>query len=405
MQRERAYTSQSERRARASSFATVAGEYERGRPGYPPEAIDWLLGASALRVLDLGAGTGKLTAAVLARGHAVIAVEPLAEMRAILQERLPAARVIAGSAEELPLAERSVDAVVVGAAFHWFDQERALAEIARVLRGGGILGLLGNAFDVSLPWVAALRSILGPPALERPGHWPEADALRERFGEVEDSAFAHEQEVDLAMLRDLASSRSSVATLAPAQRSELLARIDRLWEERDELRGRERVGLPWIARVRRCRGLRGGSVPWRVLVVDAEAVRPLRGEVLRPGRALAERSFAGDDAPDTLHLAARVGERIVAIASVMCEDCPRVASARAWRIRGMATAPEMRGRGIGAVLLARCEQHARDLGGTLLWCNARVRARRLYERAGLHVVGEPFDIPPIGKHYVMCKEL
>ena len=95
----------------------MANEYDRGRPGYPPEAIEWLLGVESLDVLDLGAGTGKLTGALLDAGHRVIAVEPLAEMRAILTSSLPAARALAGTAERLPLADDSVDAVTVGAAF------------------------------------------------------------------------------------------------------------------------------------------------------------------------------------------------------------------------------------------------------------------------------------------------
>ncbi len=103
---------------RAASFGAVADRYQRGRPGYPPEAIEWLLGPEPLHVLDLGAGTGKLTAALLAAGHAVTALEPLAEMRAILTETLPAATAIDGRAEELPLADDSVDAVVAGSAFH-----------------------------------------------------------------------------------------------------------------------------------------------------------------------------------------------------------------------------------------------------------------------------------------------
>jgi SAM-dependent methyltransferase len=119
---------------RARSFARVATEYERGRPGYPRAAIEWLLGVEPLEVLDLGAGTGKLTAALLEAGHRVIAVEPLAEMREILTARQPRARALAGSAERLPLEDASVDAVTVGAAFHWFDQDLALAEIARVRR-------------------------------------------------------------------------------------------------------------------------------------------------------------------------------------------------------------------------------------------------------------------------------
>jgi SAM-dependent methyltransferase len=241
------------RAQRASSFARVADEYERGRPGYPRAAIDWVLGANALDVLDLGAGTGKLTGALLDAGHRVIAVEPLAEMRAILASTLPAARALAGTAERLPLADASVDAVTVGAAFHWFDERAARAEIVRVLRPPGVLGLLGNAFDVSSPWVTRVREILGPPAIQRPGHWPAVEDLAEDFVEIEDREFPHEQRVDRASLRDLASSRSSLAVMSESQRQGVLESLDRLWEQEPELIGRTDVLLPWRTRARRCR--------------------------------------------------------------------------------------------------------------------------------------------------------
>jgi ubiquinone/menaquinone biosynthesis C-methylase UbiE len=244
------------RAQRASSFASVADEYQRGRPGYPREAIEWLLGADALEVLDLGAGTGKLTSALLDAGHRVLAVEPLAEMRAILTSTLPAAHALTGTAEQLPLQDASVDAVTVGAAFHWFDERAALAEIRRVLRAPGVLGLLGNAFDVSTRWVTRVREILGPPAIQRPGHWPSVEDLREDYLEVEDQEFRHGQRIDRAGLRALASSRSSVAILPAAQRKEVLASLDRLWEHEPELIGRTEVLLPWRTRARRCRRLR-----------------------------------------------------------------------------------------------------------------------------------------------------
>lgn len=240
---------------RARAFGRVAGEYERGRPGYPHEAIEWLLGAEPLKVLDIGAGTGKLTAAVLEAGHRAIAVEPLEEMRAILTARLPAARALAGTAERLPLPEDSVQAVVVGAAFHWFDHDAAQRETVRVLRAPGVLGLLGNGFDVSVPWAARLREILGPPAIERRGHWPSVADLGEHFQDVQDREFAHEQHVDRASLRDLAVSRSNVAIMPSAEREELLASVDRLWQEEAELVGRSHALLPWITRARRCTGL------------------------------------------------------------------------------------------------------------------------------------------------------
>jgi ubiquinone/menaquinone biosynthesis C-methylase UbiE len=245
-----------ERLRRAGSFGAVASEYERGRPGYPSKAIDWILGAEPLDVLDLGAGTGKLTEALLAAGHRVIAVEPLTEMRVLLQSRLPGAEVMAGRAEQLPLDGESVDGVVVGAAFHWFDQEQALAEIRRVLRPPGVLALLGNAFDSSVDWQAELRQILGSPTLGRAGHWPDPERLLRDYSELEEREFEHSQPITLARLRDYASSRSSFATLEPPERESRLAEIDRLWARRPELGDAREVTLRWIARVGRCRGLR-----------------------------------------------------------------------------------------------------------------------------------------------------
>jgi SAM-dependent methyltransferase len=238
---------------RARSFATVASEYDRGRPEYPRAAIEWLLGTTPLDVLDLGAGTGKLTAGLLDARHRVIAVEPLTEMREILAASLPQAQVLAGTAEQLPLEDASVDAVVVGAAFHWFEQEPALAEIARVLRPPGILGLLGNGFDTSTAWVARVREILGPPAIERPGHWPSEQLLHERFTEIDDCDFRHVQRIDRTGLRDLASSRSTLAVMSAVERQGILESLDRLWEQEPELVGRNEAELPWRTRVRRCR--------------------------------------------------------------------------------------------------------------------------------------------------------
>jgi len=139
------------------------------------------------------------------------------------------------------------------------------------------------------------------------------------------------------------------------------------------------------------------------IAVDAELVRPLRAEVLRPGQSREQLAFPGDDAPETLHAAVAIDGRIVGVASVMREPYPHDPLPGDWRVRGMATSFEARGRGIGAALLARCEEHVRDQGGTRLWCNARVRARAFYERAGFAVEGEVFEVPTIGSHYLMCK--
>ncbi len=241
--------------ARARSFGQVADLYQRARPGYPPEAIEWLLGPAPLDVLDLGAGTGKLTAALLAAGHRVTALEPLAEMRELLVATLPAATAIDGRAEELPLPDGSFDAVVAGSAFHWFEREPALAEIERVLRPPGVFGLLGNRYDTSIDWQRRLRRVGNSGTIYRGDHWPRQPELGERFAEVVDRTFAHRMEVTPAALRDYLGSMSRVATMAPAEREAHLARLDRFWAEDPELRGRASATLVWRTPVRRSRGL------------------------------------------------------------------------------------------------------------------------------------------------------
>jgi ubiquinone/menaquinone biosynthesis C-methylase UbiE len=240
---------------RARSFGAVADIYDRGRPGWPAEAIEWVLGPEPREVLDLGAGTGKLTAALLAAGHRVTALEPLAEMRAILAARLPAATVIDGRAEEIPLPDGSFDAVVAGSAFHWFDREPTLDQVVRVLRPPGVFGLLGNRYDTSIDWQRRLRKISSGGAIYRAGHWPSQPALRERFAEVTDRSIAHGMEVDPAMLRDYVSSLSWVATMEPAEREARLAAIDEFWASEPELRDRSSATLVWRSDVRRCRSL------------------------------------------------------------------------------------------------------------------------------------------------------
>lgn len=153
---------------RAHSFGSAAATYDRGRPSYPLPAVRWAIGGSAdgsgwdgpppHRVLDLAAGTGKLTRALLALGLEVVAVEPSAEMRALVPD---AATVLAGTAEQIPLDDRSVDAVVAGQAWHWFDATRATAEVARVLRPGGFTAALWNLSDGSDDLTARYAATVG----------------------------------------------------------------------------------------------------------------------------------------------------------------------------------------------------------------------------------------------------
>jgi SAM-dependent methyltransferase len=145
---------------RAASFGTQAQQYAEHRPDYPAAAIDWVLPDGVSDVLDLAAGTGKLTGSLLARGLTVTAVEPDPAMLGELRKRFPAATALIGTAERIPLDDCSVDAVVVGQAFHWFDVPEALSEIGRVLRPGGRVGALWNYEDNRVPWVSGFDSLV-----------------------------------------------------------------------------------------------------------------------------------------------------------------------------------------------------------------------------------------------------
>ena len=168
----------------AHSFGGVAEAYERGRPTYPADAVQWMVGDQPSSVLELGAGTGKLTRVLVSLGHDVHATDPDAEMLAILEEQVPGTRTAVASAEDIPLADRSVDVVIAAQAFHWFDLDRALPEIARVLRPGGRLCLVWNQRNEKIPWVRRLGALIGTQEqLTRPR--PGADlqrALRFRRG-------------------------------------------------------------------------------------------------------------------------------------------------------------------------------------------------------------------------------
>lgn len=143
-----------------------------------------------------------------------------------------------------------------------------------------------------------------------------------------------------------------------------------------------------------------------VLAVAPELTRPLRREVLRPGTPLADLSYDNDRRPGALHAAVRLaGGAIVSVASVAPDPHPRDPRPGDWRVRGMATRADMRGRGYGAAVLALCERHAREQGAARIWCNARIGARDFYARAGLVVEGDEFEIESIGTHFLMSKPL
>ena len=170
----------SDRHVQARSFGLAASTYHAGRPGYPLEAVRWAT-PSGRRVVDLGAGTGNLTAALLALGRTPVAVEPDPLMLAWLRTTVAGVAAIGGSAEEIPLAGSSVDGVVAGQAAHWFDMHRAVPEMARVLRPGGSLGLIWNRIDPTSPWVIELVAILREANAGRVGHGVDLGVARGRL--------------------------------------------------------------------------------------------------------------------------------------------------------------------------------------------------------------------------------
>jgi SAM-dependent methyltransferase len=236
--------------AQATSFGDAAAAYQRGRPPYPASAVDWLVPADAHRVLDLGAGTGKLTQLLVERGLEVTAVEPLAEMREQLLAAVPKAAVMDGSAEKIPATDGSVDALVVAQAWHWFDASAVLQEAARVLVPGGTLGLVWNVRDLSEPWVAELDRVLhqhGPQVMDTK---PE---LRAPFEQVERLEVRWDHQLTRAELLDLVASRSYVITLPASERAELLNQVAELLDSHLDLRGRKHLTMPYLTRCTRAR--------------------------------------------------------------------------------------------------------------------------------------------------------
>ena len=226
----------------ALSFGAVADAYDRARPSYPPDAARWLAGDAPVDVLDLGAGTGKLTEQLVALGHRVVAADPLPAMLAKLVARGPAAPAVRATAERIPLRGRSVDVVTAGQSFHWFDLDRALPEIARVLRPGGRIALAWNIRDEGVPWVRRLGSLIGTP--EQPVDPTHALLSSNLFGYVEAKTFRFWQPLNRKLLRDLVSSRSQVATMSEPARERVLRGVDELYDGYG--RGADGMLLPYI---------------------------------------------------------------------------------------------------------------------------------------------------------------
>lgn len=241
----------------STSFGAVAETYEAGRPDYPWEAVGWMLepaldGDRPLRVADVGAGTGKLTRVVAAGRAEVVAIDPDPAMLAQLRDTVPGVPTFVGTAEQLPLPAASVDAVVLGQAWHWVDVGPASAEIGRVLRSGGVLGLVWNLRDDRDPWVRRMTEVMhgsnaenmmdaGGPTVEAP-----FDGLE---SEVWDWARPMTAEQLWAMMR----SRSYIITASPADRGAIEERFAAVLAERPELAAGGTIDLPYRTHAFRAR--------------------------------------------------------------------------------------------------------------------------------------------------------
>ena len=241
-------------------FSTEAQAYARGRPEYPAELLDWLTRDLGLvpgqTVVDLGAGTGKFTRLLVQTGAEVTAVEPVEAMRAQLTHGLPGVCSLAGSAAAIPLQAASVDAVVCAQAFHWFATEEALADIHRVLKPGGRLGLVWNVRDESVDWVAQITRIITPHEGDAPrfhsGDWRKPFDGR-CFSDLQKASFAH-QHVGSAeeVILDRFLSVSFIAALAPPEKERVAQQLRDLVASHPALRGLATISFPYRTEAYAC---------------------------------------------------------------------------------------------------------------------------------------------------------
>jgi SAM-dependent methyltransferase len=248
-----------DRLLRGSSFGTAASAYAEHRPDYAEAAVRWALEPvwprRPLRVIDLGAGTGKLTATLIRVGAVVTAVEPDPKMLAVLRRDLPSVRSLPGSAEEIPVPDGSADAVLAGQAMHWFNLDRALPEIARVLAPGGVMAGLWNVDDDRVGWVADLAQLSKPGSGVTLLRWRKADpdSRQERlltdgsefFSPAQIGEFEHGHPRTADSLVAMMATHSNFLVMDEAERTRQLAQVRDFLHDRPETSAGEFV-MPMV---------------------------------------------------------------------------------------------------------------------------------------------------------------
>ncbi|WP_192904026.1 class I SAM-dependent methyltransferase [Nocardioides albidus] len=261
-------------------FGAVAEAYDRGRPGYPREAVAWLTGEQPLAVLELGAGTGRLTEHLVALGHDVHATDPDPRMLDRLGTRLPELRVSQTAAEEIPAADATYDLVVAADADLWFDHDRALPEIARVLKRGGTFGVVRNVRDERIPWVRRLGNLIGHHATG--GGVGEAIDSSPYFGPAEEMSFKHWQVIDRSSVQDLARSLPGVAGLDRTGQESKVREVLAFYD--DFGRGMDGMQLPWVSECfRAVVGIQPKTIRQDQLPVGTPAGEPAAEADAEPG--------------------------------------------------------------------------------------------------------------------------
>lgn len=244
----------------ARGFDSAAGIYERSRPSYPGAAVDFMVDTMRLRrartVVDLAAGTGKFTRELIARGITPVAVEPVEGMRAEFTRVLPGVQILDGTAEHLPFDDAAADAITVAQAFHWFATDIALAEIGRVLRPSGALGLVWNARDDRTDWVARITEVFaryetGPVRVPRHREraWRTVPRLQADFEPVAEREFPYIQLLTPEGLLERFASVSFVAVLDEDEKRKAIDEVRALIAMHPDLRGRETIEHPYVTEV------------------------------------------------------------------------------------------------------------------------------------------------------------